>query len=56
MILLKQDAISLLEEELHQIDSMEESELVLGCARRDRNPQRKNVMKKLDNAFSEYGK
>jgi hypothetical protein len=55
MLLLKQDKISRLEEDMNSIDQAEQSELFLGSVRRDRNIERKDVMARLDEAFSAYG-
>lgn len=55
MLLLKQDQITKLEEELNQIDKDEQSELFLGCIRRDKNAKRADVLQRLDEAFSQYG-
>jgi hypothetical protein len=55
MLLHKQDSICQLEKELHKIDKDEVSELFLGNIRRDRNERRKDVMMRLDLAFSAYG-
>jgi hypothetical protein len=55
MLLLKQDDIVQLEEELNKIDHEEEAELFLGSRRLDRNASRKNVLARLDQAFSDYG-
>jgi hypothetical protein len=55
MLLLKQDNISKLKEELNEINQTEETELFLGRCRRDKNPRRKDIFTRLDQAFSEYG-
>ena len=56
MLLLKQDRISRLEEQLNEIDRSEPAVLFLGNCRRDKNEHRESVLKKLDDAFSDYGR
>jgi len=53
---MKQDRVSVLEQELELVDQEERLELFLGNCRRDQNPQRKAVLEKLCNALSDYGK
>lgn len=54
MLLAKQDEISKLESQLHAIDQDEPAELFLGSMRLDKNPNRKDVLGRLDTAFKEY--
>ena len=54
-MLYKQDEICVLEEELGRIDKSEPCELFLGNRRRDKNQQRKVVMKSLEEKLAEYG-
>lgn len=56
LLLLKQDEISVMEEELDGIDLREQRSLFLGCARRDTNAERKVVLQNLKASLSEYGK
>ena len=55
LLLLKQDEITMLEESLDRIDSQEDRPLFLGCARRDTNASRKDIIEKLTKAIDEYG-
>jgi len=55
MLLIKQDEISILEEELSKLDEDEQSEMFLGSSRQDMNQARKSVLLKLDEAFKLYG-
>jgi hypothetical protein len=55
MLLLKQYKIAQLGEELNKIDREEEAELWLGSLRMDRNACRKDVLARLDEAFSDCG-
>jgi hypothetical protein len=55
MLLIKQDEISILEEELSKLDQDEPSEMFLGSSRQDMNQARKSVLSKLDKAFKLYG-
>lgn len=55
LLLLKQDEITILEESLDKIDSKEERELFLGCARRDNNSERQQIIRQLTTALAEYG-
>jgi hypothetical protein len=55
LLLLKQDEISILEESLDRIDKNEDCELFLGCSRRDRNEERRDVLQQLKVAMAEYG-
>ncbi|KAI9714260.1 MAG: hypothetical protein M1820_000219 [Bogoriella megaspora] len=54
LLLLKQDRVTQLEQELIEVDNNEEKELFLGNSRRDVNQKRKDVLDKLDKAFSDY--
>jgi hypothetical protein len=53
---MKQDKIVRLEKELDQIDQNEKTELFLGNCRRDTNADRKNVLRRIDEALKDYGK
>lgn len=55
LLLLKQDEVSLLESQLDHIDHEEERDLFLGNSRRDKDPERKETLGKLDAALSSYG-
>jgi hypothetical protein len=55
MLLIKQDEISILEDELSKLDQDEPSEMFLGSSRQDMNQTRKSVLLKLDKAFKLYG-
>lgn len=52
---MKQDKLSLLEQELDQVDKDETRQLFLGSCRRDQNAHRKHVMHELDKALADYG-
>ncbi|KAF2812973.1 uncharacterized protein BDZ99DRAFT_568247 [Mytilinidion resinicola] len=54
LLLLKQDEISILEESLDKIDAAESRDFFLGCGRKDRNPDRQEVLQKLGTALGEY--
>jgi hypothetical protein len=55
MLLLKQDEISKLEARLDKLDEAEKSELFLGSCRFDKNEERKQVFRQLDDALAVYG-
>ena len=55
LLLLKQDELSLLESQLDRIDHEETRELFLGNRRRDKNPERKEILMKLEVALASYG-
>lgn len=55
MLLIKQDEISILEDELSKLDEDEQSEIFLGSSRQDVNQTRRSVLKKLNQAFKDYG-
>jgi hypothetical protein len=55
LLLLKQDQLSLLEENLNDLDASEERELFLGCSRLDCNTARKTVIEELTNTMVDYG-
>lgn len=55
MLLIKQDEVSILEEELSKLDEDERSEMFLGSSRQDMNQARKSVLLQLDEAFKLYG-
>ena len=54
-LLLKQDELSLLESQLDHIDHEETRELFLGNRRRDANPERKDILGKIEVALASYG-
>ena len=56
LLLLKQDEITLLEDELDRIDCNENKELFLVSSRRDRNPERKHTVESLEAKLAEYGR
>ena len=55
LLLLKQDKLSLLEEQLETIDREESTTIFLGSSRRDRNEERESVLDKIDCALADYG-
>lgn len=55
LLLLKQDELSLLESQLDRIDHEETRKLFLGNRRRDKNPERKEILMKLEVALASYG-
>lgn len=55
LLVLKQDELSRLESQLDQVDNEEERDLFLGNSRRDQNPERREILAKLDVALSSYG-
>ncbi|KAI6087272.1 hypothetical protein F4821DRAFT_116876 [Hypoxylon rubiginosum] len=54
ILLRKQDNLSLLEQELDQIDKQETSLLFLGKSRCDQNPDRLSALSKIDAALADY--
>ncbi|KAB2107124.1 hypothetical protein AG0111_0g4687 [Alternaria gaisen] len=54
LLLLKQDEIATLETSLDFADENEPRKLFLSCARRDENPKRVEMLKKLQVSLSEY--
>ena len=56
LLVLKQDQLSLLEEQLDRIDHEEPRKLFLGCSRRDGNESRKNIVTAIDRQLKDYGK
>lgn len=56
LLLYKQDSLITLEEELDQIDRNEPKVLFLGNQRRDKNNERKIVMKMIEHGLTDYGK
>jgi hypothetical protein len=56
LLLMKQDRITLLEQELSRLDKEEEAELFLGNVRRDKNSLRNDVLERLDGELGLYGK
>lgn len=55
LLLIKQDKLSLLEEQLDRVDSEETALTFLGCARRDANSERRRVLDDVNNALADYG-
>ena len=55
VLLMKQDRLSLLEEQLDELDNDEPSKLFLGNIRRDGNEARRGVLKAVDKALKDYG-
>ncbi|KAJ5025054.1 hypothetical protein J3E73DRAFT_192415, partial [Bipolaris maydis] len=54
LVLYKQDNLVTLEQELDRIDREEPRVLFLGNCRRDKNEERKNIMKEIDTALESY--
>ncbi|KAF1941275.1 hypothetical protein EJ02DRAFT_348290, partial [Clathrospora elynae] len=54
LLLLKQDELSGLEAPLDRIDAQEQRTLFLGCARRDENTERRDVLARMKISLSEY--
>lgn len=54
-MLCKQDQLSVLEQQLQEIDRSESKPLYLGSLRRDQNPERKRILDEIDTLLSEYG-
>ncbi|KAF2792089.1 hypothetical protein K505DRAFT_388040, partial [Melanomma pulvis-pyrius CBS 109.77] len=54
LFLIKQDELSLLEEQLEEIDHLEPRKLFLGNLRRDQNETRKTILKTMDKALKDY--
>ncbi|KAL8662736.1 MAG: hypothetical protein Q9202_004428 [Teloschistes flavicans] len=54
LLLIKQDELSLLERQLDEIDAQEDKELFLGNRRRDKNPERKEILSKLEENLASY--
>ena len=55
LLLMKQDELSILEEQLDAIDRNEPRKLFLGNARRDRNKSRKKTLRMMDTLLKDYG-
>lgn len=55
LLLRKQDELSLLEEQLDEIDRTETKKLYLGNMRREKNERRKDVLQRMDSALKDYG-
>jgi hypothetical protein len=55
LLLLQQDKISLLEEQLEEIDQKEISPLFLGSSRSDMNLARRSVISDIRSALADYG-
>jgi hypothetical protein len=56
ILLMKQDDVTLLEQELFEVDRVEKATLFLGSKRLDRNKKRKDILGKLETALADYGK
>ena len=55
LLLLKQDRLSVLEEQLEYIDNSEDHPIFLGNARRDLNPARNQILADMEVELREYG-
>lgn len=55
LLLLKQDRLSVLEEQLEHIDHSENRPIFLGNTRRDFNPARKQILADMEIELREYG-
>jgi hypothetical protein len=55
LLLIKQDRVSLLEQQLEELDQNEPRSLFLGSIRKDQNPRRESVLQELDIALADYG-
>jgi hypothetical protein len=55
LLLLKQDRLSVLEEQLEHIDHSEDRPIFLGNARRDVNPARQQILVDMEVELREYG-
>jgi len=55
LFLLKQDRVSLLEQQLEKIDRNEANVLFLGSCRRDTNSERQATLREMDTALADYG-
>jgi hypothetical protein len=56
LLLQKQDKLSMLEEQLEQVDYEETSPLYLGKSRCDRNAERISLLSEIDSHLADYGK
>ncbi|KAI1127945.1 hypothetical protein F5Y10DRAFT_292493 [Nemania abortiva] len=54
LLLLKQDRLSMLEEELEGVDREEASPIFLGKSRCDRNEKRKSLLSKIESGLADY--
>lgn len=55
LLLFKQDQLSILEQQLEEIDQREVSPLFLGSSRCDRNAERIALLSKIDEHLKDYG-
>jgi hypothetical protein len=55
LLLLKQDRLSVLEEQLEHIDHSEDRPIFLGNAHRDVNPARQQILADMEVELREYG-
>lgn len=55
LLLLKQDELSILEEQFDQVDRLEASPLFLGQRRADRNTVRASIVSQIDSKLADYG-
>jgi hypothetical protein len=55
LLLLKQDKLSMLEQQLEEIDATESAPLFLGSSRDDKNEERSSTLSEIDRALADYG-
>jgi len=55
LLLLKQDQLSILEQQLERIDATESAPLFLGCSRDDQNGERAATLLEINSALADYG-
>jgi hypothetical protein len=56
LLLLKQDKLSLLEQQLDQVDQEENFPLFLGKSRCDKNTERASLLSKIEDCLADYGR
>ena len=56
LLLLKQNKLTVLEQELAKVDASEERAIFLGSLRRDTNFERLKIIQELEIALKSYGK
>ncbi|KAI9771000.1 MAG: hypothetical protein M1840_002704 [Geoglossum simile] len=54
LLLLKQDKLSILEQQLEKIDAHESAPLFLGSSRDDKNDERSSTLSEIDRALADY--